>query len=144
VDLGRSSWGFGAAWSGNDEKKTESRSGSIFFIGMPLNGSRSYGHGENMEPRNSGRDMQSIRFMLSFDGDLLQAAISQYCSSTQGIRQFDLFMFLSSILIFLLSFLVQGRLCVRREERMIFDPNFLPSAAEFLLCSGLRIPPSGR
>lgn len=49
--------------------------------------------------------MQSIRFMLSFDGDLSQAAISQYCSSTQGIRQFDSFMFLGSILIFLLSFL---------------------------------------
>ncbi len=35
--------------------------------------------------------MQSMRFMLSFDGDLLQAAFSECCSFTQGARQFDYF-----------------------------------------------------
>jgi len=37
--------------------------------------------------------MQSMRFILSFNGDLLQAAMSQYCSFTQGARQFDSFIF---------------------------------------------------
>lgn len=36
--------------------------------------------------RNSGRAMQSIRFILSFNGDLLQAAMSQCDSLTQGAR----------------------------------------------------------
>ena len=118
-----------------------------------------------MELRNSGRDMQPMRFIPS----LLKAFFCKRpCPNAAALlREFDNLIHsfpelagpavvthlnsgfpkplaptgaasqsyqlppvadllrLSSILIFLLSFLAQGCLCVRREARMIFHGKFL-------------------